>query len=213
MVATMRDFLRQRIAELDSVIEVFDRQIHDAEQKKLVAVAERRAYQDALDHLPIISGRNEDTRKHGRSGVRSGNWRAVFEFIARRWPDPTTNDQMMAFALSNGLTISRQSLRAQLSAYTEKGSLERADYGVYRVTAQGAAELGITLSGNDGASGEDPLIESVVEPGAQSSDRNANEASDGFRATDASKAGEEETLAQSSSPLGTPPFPGWEKGR
>src|SRR5437868_15511106 len=123
----MRDFLLSQIAEMDRIIEGVDDEIRDAQQRRMLALAKRGAYQDALNHLSADLERS-DTKKHGRPGVRSGSWRAVFERIAKSWPDTVTNDQMMGFVVNSGLPISRTALRVQLSAYTEKGLLERVNY-------------------------------------------------------------------------------------
>jgi hypothetical protein len=142
-ITGMREYLQNQINERSGEIDRIDSEIAALQQKRTIAAAERRAYEDALGHLPELSA---DMRKHGRTGVRSGSWREVFKFIASRWPESVTNDQMMAHALEVDVPINRQSLRAQLSTYTQKGSLERLGEGVYRITSQGAAEIGIDLA-------------------------------------------------------------------
>jgi hypothetical protein len=136
----MREFLETQIAELDREIAELDGQARGIEQRRVIATAKRDAFMSALDHLPTTAG--HERKRQGRTGMRSGNWRQVFEFIARNWPNPVTNDQMMGYAMNNGLTLTRQALRAQLSTYTEKGALERVSDGVYRITEAGGQELG-----------------------------------------------------------------------
>lgn len=138
----MRDYLITRIDSLDRQIEALDEKAADIVRDRMIAVAQRSAYQDALEHLPVEAG-SAPTKKRGRSGLRSGAWREVFGFIASRWPGTVTNDQMMAFIIDSELSLTRQALRAQLSTYTQKGGLERAGDGVYRITRQGQEELGL----------------------------------------------------------------------
>lgn len=155
----MRDFLETQIAGLDNELAELDREARDIEQRRVIATAKREAYQTTLDQLPTAPSR--DRKRHGRTGLRSGNWREVFSFIARSWPQPVTNDQMMAYAMKNSLTLSRQALRAQLSTYTEKGALERISDGVYKITQLGASELGVHLM-EQYASGQEPTDDTLV---------------------------------------------------
>lgn len=195
----MKDYLVAQVAERDRRIAEIDQGVRELQRLRVVAVAERGAYQDALEHLPAGPDAGTDSRKHGRPGVRSSAWREVYEFIARRWPESATNDQMMAYALTHNLTFTRQALRAQLSTYTEKGSLERVDNGVYRITQRGANELGIALGGQVEEPEDHQLAWRLENEGAE-------EAPEGEGSGD-SEAGEDQAAAQSDSLLDQPQPP------
>jgi len=136
----MRDYLLTRLQQLHTLIAELDEKAASIARDRTIAAAQRDAYQDALDHSPEQA---RNTKKHGRSGVRSGAWREVFKYLAQRWPDTVTNDEMMAYIMAAGHHLTRQALRAQLSTYTQKGALERVGDGVYRITREGRVELGI----------------------------------------------------------------------
>jgi hypothetical protein len=166
----MREYLLSKIAEREAKIREIEIEASRLDQEKMVAVAEMGAYEDALAQLPESEPEKtytrRDAKKHGRTGVRSGNWKGIFEYIARNWPNVVTNDEMMSHAGSAGLTLSRQALRAQLSTYTAKGALERVGDGVYRITQLGASELGIHLEEMREPGHPDLKAENVIAPPA-----------------------------------------------
>jgi hypothetical protein len=121
-----------------------DRQIQVLELKKAIAAAKFRAYSDILNRL-TNSNLKQQTRKHGRPGIRSAEWRAVLQYMAAQWPQATSTDRLMGYILMANLNLNRQALRAQLTAYTHKGCLERNAEGVYRITSKGLKEANIEL--------------------------------------------------------------------
>jgi len=128
----MREYLEKKLAEL--------------ERQKIEIEAQIGAYRDML-------ARAQQERKRPRSvdGSRgrpiSPTWQMMLNFLADTWPASATNDELVSFAAQRGVNLTRENLRSQLSLYTERGLLERAKTGVYRITEAGAREVGRVLPG------------------------------------------------------------------
>jgi hypothetical protein len=143
----MREYILSQIARRQQAVGDLDKQIQVIERQRLEIAGELRAYEDMLGHVSDSGMRRSSERRksNGAAQVRSSKWRTILEHIAAQWPNAVTTADMAAYAERVGSTISRQAIRAQTSNYSRRGSLERIDTGVYRITPKGAAELGISL--------------------------------------------------------------------
>ena len=141
----MREFLkakiaagRKAIAAIESNLgalsgrtrlpETMDDKSDDLNMKKKLLSSEIKAYEYILEYIDGSANR----KKYGRPGIRSNDWNIVLEFINDQRSTPVSIDRLMAFIIANDLKLSRQSLRAQLSAYARRGDLERVAEGSYR---------------------------------------------------------------------------------
>ena len=171
----MRDYILSQITRRQRTLIDLDKQIEGIERQRLEIRAEMRAYEDMLGHAqadgetgpthlsPVAANNAHYVRRSNGSGrLRDSNWRGLYAYIAREWPNSVSTNAMVDYAASAGLTLTRQAIRAQTSTYTQKGCLERIGMGLYRMTAQGAAELGIELQ-EKGAAASSQTMESAAD--------------------------------------------------
>lgn len=165
LIARKIEERRSRIAEIEDRLAALRAEIADLEREHGLIDAERRAYEDAL---AIVSGQKSKRAatgvEHGATRRRdlSNGWKLILSEMARRYPDAVSNDDMMAFADSHGISLRRDNLRSQMNLYKGKGLVEPEAQGVtgaYRITEAGAQVVGLELKS-----------EAPAEAGAQSRD-------------------------------------------
>lgn len=135
------------VTTIDDLIARYTRKIQKAErdielaQVKIQALEEAKALIKGQDDAPATTVLQTNAGRRGRP--MSTAWRDGLKFMARR-PDRTASiDQLSHYMEQAGHEMRRNSLRAQLSIYTNsRGWLERAGDGLYRITNSGLAEIG-----------------------------------------------------------------------
>lgn len=139
---------RDTIKQLDRVIGSIKSQLSEREQQRMIVVAELRAYEDALAHMPSPSKsrRSSKSKNGGLQRKLSETWAFILRKIGERHPLASTHDQIMEIAEAGGYPVKRDNLRSQMSQYENRGIVERLRPGEYRLTKLGAKEVGITLN-------------------------------------------------------------------
>lgn len=157
----MREFLERQIAEHEAQLTALRRQLDEIDRKTRTIDGALMAYRKTLAHLPHDDpgDRPRPSRSppaEGRSRAISEQWKALLLYIAGVWPGAVRNDDILGHAETAGIKISRESLRSQLSTYTNRGFLERVEQGVYRITELGAREIEFALPSAERALGPEP---------------------------------------------------------
>jgi hypothetical protein len=166
-------YLESRITERRKRRAEVVRILDDAQRELLVIDAELRAYADALDHAPervakptIASrvptngatdksrNRNSPSNPEFAASRMSPGWKAVFAELARRYPGTLSNDKMGKIAAAAGAPLTPQSQRTTVATYAQRKWLERVQFGVYRITPEGARITGTELPSRTGAATE-----------------------------------------------------------
>jgi len=121
--------------------------VHDARQHVILLEAELRGFEAAAAFLTRTTSPAEadNAGVDHRVGIR-GNWRAILTATAPHYPAPTTLDDFIRIADGLGTPTTRNTLRSQMSIYSTAGYLERVGQGEYRLTAEGAKMLGVTIN-------------------------------------------------------------------
>ena len=79
-------------------------------------------------------------RGESRDRALKGSWTLALRFIGKA--ENVSLDDIMRWSDAEGIGIKRNTLRSQLSIYSERGWVERVSDGVYRLTASGAVKCG-----------------------------------------------------------------------
>lgn len=122
--------LDQIIAECQSRISILKQQLIQVE-------AELSGYLIAKDTLSRagIGQRRIEGEGSGRS--LSESWSRILAFIGTKRGQGASIDEIVDFAVQAGITVSRPSIRSQLSIYTNKDFLHRVAGGLYQLTENG----------------------------------------------------------------------------
>lgn len=108
-----------------------------------IVEAEIRAYEDAwrLVNAPVAETAPEDANEgERRERALAPQWADMLRFIGERGK-ASLND-LMAYAADKEHGINRNTLRSQVSIYSERGWLDRVEVGTFRLTEAGAAKCG-----------------------------------------------------------------------
>jgi hypothetical protein len=136
--------MSEEILKVRGLLEAAQRKLKDVERQALALRAEITAYEKVC---AILSGQEhvagaESARPNGSSRRQrpiSETWRKVFSWIGKQLYAPETED-IFKYTETEGLNVNRNTLRSQLSVYTNQGWLERDGAG-YRLSAHGRASL------------------------------------------------------------------------
>lgn len=131
------DALRQMIDERAARRDKLRSQIEALELE--IRVLQEAAARVTGATVPAVERR---TRRSVGAEVRDRalkrEWASALQFIGRS--GTATLDDIMSWSAAEGAGIKRNTLRSQLSIYTERGWVERVADGVYSLTPEGAAK-------------------------------------------------------------------------
>lgn len=129
------ELLEAELRGAEEIVRLFDDQASRGGIGALASAASREQ-ETATSHHPATSD--------GRRGI-SAAYRSLLGYMLRSWPSSLSLDAMEENALEEDLPINRNTLRSQMSIYNDQGLVERVSKGHYRLTAAGAAAIGVEL--------------------------------------------------------------------
>ena len=77
------------------------------------------------------------------SRTASGDWRAIFDSVARKHDGQFDYDDILRIAQDIKVSIKRGSLRAKMMQYIEKGYVDRIEDGKFKIGTEGYSFFGI----------------------------------------------------------------------
>jgi hypothetical protein len=131
------------LPKVQSLLDAARRKLQDAERQVISLRAEIAAYEKVS---LIMTGQDGKSPSRGRARDIGGNsarrsrgmsevWRRVFVWIGQQTTLPETED-VWTYTQRENLDVNRNTLRSQLSVYTQQGLLDRID-GKYQLSEQG----------------------------------------------------------------------------
>lgn len=134
------------------------------EREIIVLEAEIRAYEEALRLVSGEAGSGDDGGQEGGSAPEgthdragpvprkprnlSPHWARIIAVMAERRSSPTSIADIVGIAAANGLTLSKPTVRSQMSLYTARGITKRVGQGCFTVTEEALGRLGDSLPGS-----------------------------------------------------------------
>lgn len=129
----------------DSELNARRQAVQDARQHVVMLEAELRGFEAAAAFLMRQPTPDDgDDAPNGEARIK-GTWRKILAAVAPYHPRATTLDQFEAIAENLGTPTNRNTLRSQMSLYTNQNIVERVKQGEYRLTQEGADMLGVAL--------------------------------------------------------------------
>jgi len=155
--------LDQPIAERKKRLADLDRKEQEIKRERLIVEAELRAYVDAAARVTANRSSNGVPSPSLNSSIESPSssvsahavqrmpesWRIIFMELAKRRPDPLSNDEMRGIITSSGIELNDPNFRQMLYTYNERGWIVRVRQSSYALTDIGmrVVEMLKTASG------------------------------------------------------------------
>src|SRR5690348_12617504 len=108
----MRDYVASLIADDEAKLAGVVAEIGRLERERIALEASLAAYRKIQDHAAKTRVRST---VDARNRSLSETWQKMLRFVAARRPHTTTNDDLAGYAEQEGINVSRENLRSQLS--------------------------------------------------------------------------------------------------